>query len=119
MNYNNTISISLSQYYAFVSDLGTLAPSNDKSTAEVLSDTLVTLAKAHPDAYRDLTLSEKRRLRVGLKDQTFLSVGQSCIDELTNLARVPAKDASLVARALLEDYSILDETKKASLLKAA
>lgn len=116
MNYDTTIAIPLSQYYAFVSDVGQYVPSLMKPTAEILSNALIELAKAHPDAYRDLTLSERRRLRATPGDCATMSVGRTCIDELTNLTRVDPKKASMVARALMTDYFLLDKTVKLHLL---
>jgi hypothetical protein len=116
MNYSTTIAIPLSQYYSFVSDVGEIVPSSMKPTADLLSNALVQLAKAHPDAYRDLTLSERRRLRVPPSDCVDMTVGRDCIDELTCLARVDPKEASLIARALMDDYFLLDKSVKAKLL---
>lgn len=118
MNYNTMVAIPLTQYYAFVSDVGQMTPESQEPTATILSKALVRLAKAHPEAWRELSLRDKRRLRAREKDCAIMAVGYDCVDELTCLARVDPKETSMVARALLSDYFELDKDVKLQLLKA-
>ena len=116
MNYRTTVALALPQYYAFVSDLASFAPASLETTAEALARVLSFLVNVHPDAYRELSLSERRRLRVSKKDQAWLDIGESSIDELSTLARVERRETSLVAGALMEDCLLLDCHKKKELL---
>jgi hypothetical protein len=118
MNYATTIAIPLTQYYAFVSDVGELAPLNQVPTSEILANALVQLALAHPNAYRDLSLAERRQIKSSPRDCATLEVGVNCIDQLTNLANVSPKKASLVARALISDYLTLEKNRRMALLES-
>jgi hypothetical protein len=117
MNYSTTIAIPLTQYYAFVSDVGEIAPLNEVPTSEILAKALVHLAEAHPSAYRDLSLAEKRQIKSAPRDCATLEVGMDCIDQITNLANVSPKKASLVARALISDYLMLEKNRRIALLE--
>jgi len=117
MNLTTSISLPLSMYYSFASDVGTLVQENTLPVAKILASLLVRMAKLHPSAYGEMSFDEKRSLKCHSKDSVVMTIGADAIKQVKALTGTDERHQCLVARALLEEYFSLDLEKRAALLR--
>jgi hypothetical protein len=117
MNLMTSISLPLSMYYSFASDVGSLAQENTLPIAQILASLLIKMAKLHPNAYGDLSFEEKRSLKCHTKDSVIMAIGGDAVKQIKALTGTDERHECLVARALLKEYFSLDIEKRAALLK--
>ncbi len=116
MNMKNTVTIPFQQYYFFASDCGKIQGKNEMPIADILANTLVYMAKNHPTVLHDTSFFERERLRTNNKNCVPMVIGEEAVTELKKETKASDSKISLVARALIREYSALDSARREELL---
>jgi hypothetical protein len=117
MNGNTAITISLSMYYSFVSDVGSFQTQNASTISSILSKTLQFMAKNYPIVYSDLSFADRFRLRCNKKDQVLIPIDQIVYLSLGGQTQKKEKRVRLLARAFLEEYFALGYEKRMRIIE--
>jgi hypothetical protein len=108
MNIKTTITIPFQQYYFFASDCGKLQGKNEVPVSDLLAETLVLMAKEHPTILKDTSFFERERLRTISKNCVPMVIGENAVSELKKETKASDSKISLVARALINEYTAMD-----------
>jgi hypothetical protein len=116
MNIKTTITIPFQQYYFFASDCGKLQGKDQVPVADLLANALVFMAKQHPTVLKDTSFFERERLRTNNKNCVPMVIGENAVSELKKETKASDSKISLVARALIREYTSMDILHRNELL---
>ena len=116
MNTTTTILIPFQQYYFFTSDCGSFPCEDATSITVLLGKVLLLMVAHHPSILQDLSFFEKQRLRSRENSCVQMVLGKETISALRSTSKCSGSQVSLLARALIGEYTNLDVKQRQGIL---
>ena len=116
MNYGRCVAILPEQYFSIVNDSSELLHDFAHPISEIVGELLVKQAYENPNALKNATFNEKRRLRCPRKEAVPLDIGPAKIQYLEGRSKLSGPGLSRYVRALLWDYLSLTPKDRQEIL---